>query len=161
VASLERGLDTRSEVEPLVLADEVTDVLEQLEHLLDGREIRVDVGALRVEGDAAKLRRVLSNLLSNAVKFSEPGTPIEVRARRDGAMVRVAVRDHGVGLPEWEAARVFDPFFRARSSVTNAVRGSGIGLALVRSYVRAMGGDVEVTSTPGEGSTFTISLRAA
>jgi signal transduction histidine kinase len=161
LASLERGFDTRSEVEPLLLADEVSETLEQLEHLLDGREVRVDVGALRVQGDATRLRRVLGNLLSNAVKFSESGTPIEVRARRDREMVRVAVRDHGVGLPEWEAARVFDPFFRARSSVTNAVRGSGIGLALVRSYVRAMGGDVEVASTPGEGSTFTISLRAA
>jgi signal transduction histidine kinase len=76
-------------------------------------------------------------------------------------MVRIEVVDRGIGLPDWEAARVFDPFFRARSSVANAVRGSGIGLALVRSYVRAMGGDVEVASTPGEGSTFTVSLRAA
>ena len=161
LASLERGLDARTEVEPLALADEVSGALEQLEHLLDGREVRVDVGLLRVEGDATKLRRVLGNLVSNAVKFSESGTPIEVWARRDDQMVRIEVRDRGVGLPEWEAARVFDPFFRARSSVSNAVRGSGIGLALVRSYVRAMGGDVEVVSAPGEGSTFTISLRAA
>ena len=161
LASLERGLDTRTAVEPLLLADEVGEVLEQLEHVLDGREVRVDVARLQVEADATKLRRVLGNLLSNAVKFSESGTPIEVRARRDGQMIRIEVRDRGVGLPEWEATRVFDPFFRARSSVTNAVRGSGIGLALVRSYVRAMGGDVEVASTPGEGSTFTVSLRAA
>jgi signal transduction histidine kinase len=161
VASLERGLDAQTDVEPLVLGDEVAEALEQLEHVLDGREVRVDVGQLRVEADVTKLRRVLGNLLSNAVKFSEPGTPIEVHARRDGAMVRIEVRDRGVGLSEWEAARVFDPFFRARSSVTNAVRGSGIGLALVRSYVRAMGGDVEVASAPGEGSTFTVSLRAA
>jgi signal transduction histidine kinase len=161
VASLERGLDAQTDVEPLLLSGEVAEALEQLEHVLDGREVRVDVGRLRVEADATKLRRVLANLLSNAVKFSESGTPIEVHARLDGAMVRIEVRDRGVGLPEWEAARVFDPFFRARSSVTNAVRGSGIGLALVRSYVRAMGGDVEVASTPGEGSTFTVSLRAA
>jgi hypothetical protein len=72
--------------------------------------------------------------------------------------VTLAVTDQGIGLPAWEAARVFDPFFRARSSVANAVRGSGIGLALVREYVRTMGGEVAVTSSPGRGSTFSFTL---
>jgi two-component system, OmpR family, phosphate regulon sensor histidine kinase PhoR len=95
------------------------------------------------------------------VKFSEVDTRIEIAARADDGQVHVSVTDHGIGLPAWEASRVFDPFFRARSSVANAVRGSGIGLALVREYVKTMGGDVTLDSTPGEGSTFTFTVPLA
>jgi signal transduction histidine kinase len=114
-----------------------------------------------VTGDASLLRRTLGNLLSNAVKYSDVGTAIEVRARAAGDHARVEVVDRGIGLPPWEASRVFDPFFRARSSVANAVRGSGIGLALVREYVRSMGGEVFVDSEPGAGSVFGFTLPLA
>jgi signal transduction histidine kinase len=161
LAAIERGRGKPPALQELGLHELIVQTLEQLEHLLDGRELRVAVPPVQVLADASLLRRTLGNLLSNAVKFSEVGTRIDIAAQVDEDHVRVSVTDHGIGLPEWEASMVFDPFFRARSSVANAVRGSGIGLALVREYVRAMGGEVTLDSTPGEGSTFTFTLPLA
>jgi signal transduction histidine kinase len=159
LAAIERGRGRPLQLEPIGLHEQVVQTLEQLEQVLAGRELRVAVPPVEVRADASLVRRALSNLLTNAVKFSEAGSPIEVEAARlDDRWVRVAVIDHGIGMPAWEASRVFDPFFRARTSVANAVRGSGIGLSLVREYVRAMGGEVSLESVPGEGSTFAFTL---
>jgi signal transduction histidine kinase len=161
LAAVERGRSRPPQLEPLELRDHVLDTLAQLEHVLEGRTLRVEVPSVEVHADARLLRRTLGNLLTNAVKFSAAESPIAVVAERDGDRVRIAVVDEGIGLPAWEASRVFDPFFRARTSVANAVRGTGIGLSLVREYVRAMGGEVSVESTPGEGSTFAFTLPVA
>jgi signal transduction histidine kinase len=158
LASVERGRGAAPMLEELDVHEQVVRTLEHLEHLLEGRELVVRVPSVTVVGDASLLRRSLANLLTNAVKFSDVETPIEVVATPDVTRVTLAVTDHGIGLPAWEAARVFDPFFRARSSVANAVRGSGIGLALVREYIRTMGGEVAVASSPGRGSTFSFTL---
>jgi signal transduction histidine kinase len=158
LASVERGRGAPPNLEALDLHEQVVRILEQLEHVLEDREVVVRVPPTTVLADASLLRRTVGNLLTNAVKFSGAATPIEVVGVVEGERARLSVTDHGIGLPAWEAARVFDPFFRARSSVANAVRGSGIGLALVREYVRAMGGDVAVDSEPGRGSTFSITL---
>jgi signal transduction histidine kinase len=108
--------------------------------------------------DAVLLRRTLTNLLSNAVKYSEQGTPITVRASATSEIARVEVSDQGTGLTAEEAQRAFDPFWRASSVATNNLRGTGLGLALVKEYVRVMGGDVYVESEPGRGSTFIFTL---
>jgi signal transduction histidine kinase len=161
LAAIERGRSRPPQLGPLALREHVLDTLAQLEHVLEGRELSVDIPTVEVHADASLLRRTLGNLLTNAVKFSAADSPIAVVAERDGVQVRVAVVDEGIGLPAWERSRVFDPFFRARTSVANAVRGTGIGLSLVREYVRAMGGEVSVESTPGEGSTFAFTLPVA
>jgi signal transduction histidine kinase len=161
LADLERGRSAPPTLQPVDLREHVASTLEQLEHLLAAREVTIDVPAVPVLADTTLLRRTLGNLLSNAVKYSEVGTGIGVVAEPGVDEVRVAVIDQGIGLPAWEAARVFEPFFRARSSVTNAVRGSGIGLALVREYVHSMGGEVTVDTRFGEGSTFAFTLRRA
>jgi signal transduction histidine kinase len=161
LADLERGRNAPPQLQPIDLREHVGLTVEQLEHLLAAREVRVDVPAVPVLADTTLLRRTLGNLLSNAVKYSEVGTGIDVLAETNADEVRVAVVDRGIGLPAWEASRVFEPFFRARSSVTDAVRGSGIGLALVREYVHSMGGQVTVDTTFGEGSTFAFTLRRA
>jgi signal transduction histidine kinase len=161
LADLERGRSAPPHLESIDLREHVGLTLGQLEHLLAAREVKVDVPAVPVLADTTLLRRTLGNLLSNAVKYSEVGTGIDVVAEMRPDEVRVAVVDRGIGLPDWEASRVFEPFFRARSSVTNAVRGSGIGLALVREYVQSMGGQVTVETTFGEGSTFAFTLQRA
>ena len=105
------------------------------------------------------LRRTLTNLLSNAMKYSERGTPIAVRVAADDDLgARMEVVDHGVGLSKEEAARVFDPFWRAGHGHGASMRGAGIGLALVKEYVRVMGGEVAVESEPGRGSMFVVRL---
>jgi signal transduction histidine kinase len=129
--------------------------------LLTGRPLTVDVAqGVQVIADATLLRRALWNLLSNAVKYSEAGTPIAVRAFEHDGHAWIEVIDEGVGLGPQDVANAFEPFWRAKAG-TARTRGSGIGLALVRDYVRLMGGEVGVRSRPGVGSTFFLSLPLA
>jgi signal transduction histidine kinase len=114
------------------------------------------VPPLFVDGDA--LAQVLMNLLDNAVKYSGGQKVIEVDASSSGTEVRVSVRDHGIGIAASEHKRIFEKFYRVGSGLVHDVKGSGLGLAIVSHVVKAHGGRVEVASTPGEGSTFTIVL---
>jgi signal transduction histidine kinase len=113
-----------------------------------------------VMADRALLKRIFINLFSNSVKASEAGSALTVRAHV-GEMVEVQVIDEGVGLSETELERVFDPFWRSRGSVKAAKRGAGIGLTLVREYVRTMGGHVSARSSVGQGTMFTFTLPRA
>ena len=92
------------------------------------------------------------------MKYSEPGTRIVVRGAAVGGVVRIEVADEGTGLTADEVDRAFDPFWRAARVATNSLRGTGLGLALVKEYVRVMGGDVSVHSELGRGSTFAFTL---
>ncbi len=112
--------------------------------------------------DPNRARQVLQNLLSNAVKYTRP--PGEVTVRVDfhtgspdspGAWARVSVRDTGVGIAQEDHDRIFNEFHRVPGS---AASGHGLGLAISRRLARLLGGDITVESTPGEGSTFTLSL---
>ncbi len=113
--------------------------------------------------DGFKLKQCLLNLLSNAVKFSEGGS-VTVRADRehhDGRdWLRIDVTDTGIGISQAEQARLFQPFVQADASVTRRFGGTGLGLAITREFAQMMGGDVTVRSEPGEGSTFTLLVRA-
>lgn len=161
LAALDRGRSFKVELEEVRLDELVQQSVDDAAEILGGRDVEVDAVATEVVADANLVRRVLSNLLTNAVKFSQEGAAIHVRISQEDGSARVDVEDHGIGLAPREAARVFDPFFRANPSVANAVRGSGIGLALVKEYVRTMGGGVGVRSEPGEGSTFWFTLPLA
>jgi signal transduction histidine kinase/ActR/RegA family two-component response regulator len=120
-----------------------------------------------VQGDINRLRQVLLNLLSNATKFTERGRigfaasaqPLD----HDDARVTltISVSDTGVGIPDDRLLRVFEPFTQADSSTTRRFGGTGLGLAISQHLIRLMGGTLRVTSTVGEGSTFTITLPVA
>ena len=116
---------------------------------------------LEVRADAEKLRQIVVNLLSNAVKFTDPGGHVEVSCDRDDARVRVRVRDTGIGIPADKIAAIFDPFVQVRADLTRPHEGTGLGLAISRDLARGMGGDLVAESTPGVGSTFTLTLPAA
>jgi PAS domain S-box-containing protein len=128
-----------------------------------GLALRVGDGAPSVaaRADAEKLRQILVNLLSNAVKFTDPGGRVEISCRRLDGRVRVDVRDTGIGIPPEKLEAIFDPFVQVRADLTRPHEGTGLGLAISRDLARGMGGDLTVTSTPGEGSTFTLTLPAA
>ncbi|HSO17769.1 MAG TPA: HAMP domain-containing sensor histidine kinase [Arthrobacter sp.] len=116
-----------------------------------------------VLGDEAKLRQVVGNLVGNALRYTPEGTPIElavgVRAGGDGTRESVIeVRDHGPGVPEEEAARIFERFYRADTSRTRETGGSGLGLAIVAAIVGSHSGTVRVTETVGGGATLVVSL---
>ena len=110
--------------------------------------------------DRQLLGRVVSNLLDNALKYSPEGTPCELGAAREGANLRFWVRDHGIGIEPSKVDRIFDRFYQVDSSHTRSFRGAGLGLSLVRDLLDHLGGTIEVTSVPREGSTFTVTLPA-
>ncbi|MCS7260974.1 MAG: ATP-binding protein, partial [Anaerolineae bacterium] len=111
-----------------------------------------------VQADYERIREVLTNLLSNAIKYSPAGGLIRVSGTvRDNEVV-ISVSDEGVGIPEHEQERIFEPFSRVDSSLTRQTPGAGLGLFLVKSVVEAHGGRVWVDSRLGRGSTFFFTL---
>jgi len=109
-----------------------------------------------VLADLRRFERVLDNLLSNAVKFSPAGGEVRVTVDQKGGTARVRVKDHGLGIPKDDLPELFTRYRRA--SNVAGVRGTGLGLAGSREIMRQMGGDIEVTSREGKGSTFTVTL---
>ena len=105
--------------------------------------------------------QALVNLLDNAVKYSNGRKEIDVAVSVRGDEARVAVRDHGIGIQASEQKKIFEKFYRVGSALVHDVKGSGLGLSIVQHVVKAHGGRIEVASTPGEGTTFTIVLPAA
>ena len=110
-----------------------------------------------VLGDALRIRQILVNLLTNAVKFTERGQ-VELSVARERDDIRFTVRDEGIGMTDEQLARLFQPFEQADSSTTRKHGGSGLGLTISLQLARLMGGDIDVVSVPGRGSTFTLRL---
>lgn len=115
-------------------------------------------GVPEVLCDAPRIRMVLDNILSNAVKFSSDGSRIEVDVRRKGARVAISVTDHGVGMTERDAARIFERYEQVDMSSTRLADGVGLGLYIARKIVDAHDGALRVSSKTGKGSTFTVEL---
>lgn len=107
--------------------------------------------------DAGKIRQIITNLVGNAVKFTDEGQ-VTVRVVESGDRVEVQVRDSGPGIPEDQREAVFEPFVQVDSTTTREKGGAGLGLAVSRRLARLLGGEIELDSTPGQGSTFTLWL---
>jgi signal transduction histidine kinase len=113
---------------------------------------------LTVRGDEDALLSVVGNLLTNAIRYTPAAGQVTARCRPDGAWAVVEVTDTGIGIAPEDQAHVFEKFFRAGAARQTEPRGLGLGLALVDRLVGAHGGRVELSSTPGEGSTFRVLL---
>ncbi len=111
--------------------------------------------------DPDRFMQIMANLISNAVKFSPPEGSVEVVAEEQDGLVRIAVTDHGEGIPEAFRARLFDKFAQADSSDTRKKDGSGLGLALTKSLVELHGGTLRFETELGEGTTFFVELPPA
>lgn len=123
--------------------------------LASGREIQINsTGNAIVMGDSVRLLEVVTNLIDNAARYSLSGTPIMVTIRPEEGSVIVAVTDQGPGMTREEQDRLFRPFTRGSRSGT----GSGLGLAITRSIVNAHGGNIDVVSSPGTGTTMSVSI---
>lgn len=108
-------------------------------------------------GDDVRVRQILRNLVSNALKFTDAGRVL-VRVAPDGEGIVLSVSDTGVGMDAEQTARLFTPFVQGDRTITRRFGGTGLGLAICRQLVQMMGGEIEVDSTPGQGSTFTARL---
>jgi PAS domain S-box-containing protein len=111
-----------------------------------------------VIGDPLRIRQILANILSNAVKFAETGQ-IVLDVRRAGSDILFSVSDNGIGMNPEQVANLFQPFQQADISITRKFGGTGLGLAISMNLARMMGGDIEVSSQPELGSTFTLRIH--
>jgi two-component system sensor histidine kinase SenX3 len=115
----------------------------------------VDPGTVIV-ADRRQLTSAVFNVLENAVKYSERGSSVQVRVVEDGGDVSIVVQDHGIGIPTRDLERIFERFYRVDKARSRETGGTGLGLAIVRHILRNHGGEVQVVSREGEGSTFTL-----
>lgn len=114
--------------------------------------------ALEVLADSVKLRQILLNVVGNSIKFTPPHGRIELSAALSGDRVMICVSDSGIGIPPDKIDRVFEPFFQVQAGTTRKYDGVGLGLAISRDFVQAMGGDIRIRSAPGKGCAVTIDL---
>jgi two-component system OmpR family sensor kinase len=166
-------LDQQRPVErrPVDLLTLAADAVQDARIVAPTRAIDLTVGtgaAFLVLGDEGRLRQVISNLMTNALTHTPEGSPISVRiltGQQQGnppvPCAVLEVTDHGPGLTEEQASRVFERFYRADQARDRRTGGSGLGLAIVAALVTAHGGTVGVDSTPGQGATFRITLPLA
>ncbi|MEL6892429.1 MAG: ATP-binding protein [Actinomycetota bacterium] len=158
-----------SRIESARLDDEVVDVHDVVQAALArGRTVDVDKhvrlsafdarSSILIHGDRRQLVSAVGNLVENAVKYSDPDSVVQVRTRRDDRWIEIMVADQGVGIPPRDLDRVFERFYRVDRARSRSTGGSGLGLSIVRHVVTNHGGDVQVSSTEGEGSTFVLRL---
>ncbi|MEV6562349.1 HAMP domain-containing sensor histidine kinase [Nocardia sp. NPDC051756] len=121
-------------------------------------EIETGEGTLEIVGDETRLRQVLANLLNNALTHTPPDAAVAVRLTPTADEVLLEVADTGPGLPADEADRIFERFYRTDNSRARTSGGTGLGLSIVQALVTAHGGSVDVRSTEGAGTTFTVRL---
>ncbi|MGH2554926.1 MAG: hybrid sensor histidine kinase/response regulator [Actinomycetota bacterium] len=161
IARIESGQITLS-VEPVHLGRAVTEVIDMVRPLADKADVHIfePEGDLEVQvrADRQRLKQVLLNLLSNAVKFNRHPGEVRINAGRPSAgWVRVAVSDTGIGIAEAYMSQLFKPFARLGAEGLG-IEGTGLGLALSKGLTEMMGGTLDVSTTQGVGSTFSIQL---
>jgi two-component system, OmpR family, phosphate regulon sensor histidine kinase PhoR len=163
-ARLERGKASYDFTEGR-LADVVERALDVCRFRVEKERMRlrtdIEAGLPPIRMDENAMTLVLLNLIDNAVKYAPDGKEVDVRLMRSPGGVSLSVRDHGAGIPAEELPRIFERFYRAQAARDRNVRGSGIGLALVKHIVEAHGGRLSVESRLGKGATFTVVLPAA
>ena len=161
LAKIEEG-KTEFVFEPTDLAALLRDVLSPIQERVrhDGFSIELETeGPLPlVAADRTTLAQALTNLVDNAVKYSGDARRITVGARVEGSDIAIAVKDSGIGIKKEDVPRLFERFFRAGDALTRSVKGSGLGLTLVKRIVEAHRGTIDAESEPGKGSVFTIRL---
>ena len=154
------GTAIRLEAEPADLVQMVREVIASMRCYIDDRPVDIvcDQELPRIPVDHRLLKLAVKQLLDNALKYSPTRKPVTVRINSAGDLVRLAVTDHGGGIPPNEQSRIFDRLYRS-PSVERQIPGSGLGLSIALNIVRAHNGELSVSSDPGE-TTFLISLPA-
>jgi signal transduction histidine kinase len=160
-AKLEAG-QVEFDLRPLLVADLLASMDPLVAALAHAKGIALSIqdGAspLRLIGDEERVRQILLNLVGNAIKYTPEGGWVVLTGESDGMEVAIRVRDNGPGISPEQQQQIFDPFVQVDRRLNHPQEGVGLGLAISRDLARAMGGDLHVESTPGEGSAFTLRL---
>ena len=142
----------------------LSDECRQLSPLAEQKNLNFKCQAahpIKLRGDRIKMSRVLVNLVGNAIKFTDSGQVDVLGERLSDGRPRITVRDTGIGIEPEHLSRIFDEFFQLRNPVRDRARGSGLGLSISKRLVEVMGGQLDVSSSPGQGSTFSVTLPAS
>ncbi len=153
----------------VVFQVERVDVLALVEHVIEanagfaaghGATLRLSAGAdaVDVRADSDRLNQVLTNLMSNAIKFSPPGGEVAVGIEARGGTCRIAVRDHGAGIPDHFRSRIFEKFSQAEMADARQKGGTGLGLSIVRQIMSRLGGETGFEDAPGGGTIFWVDV---
>ncbi|EMT45461.1 hybrid sensor histidine kinase/response regulator [Anoxybacillus flavithermus] len=156
-AELEKLNITYDEVNVVSIVEESVKLLQPVAEQKNVRIVNEVTDDCYVKADPARIRQILFNLLENAVKYNKENGLVTVMSTCEEEMVTIHIQDTGIGIPTEELEHIFHPFYRIKGT---SVDGSGIGLALVKQLVKAMGGTIHVCSKLGEGSNFSFSLPA-
>jgi signal transduction histidine kinase len=159
----------RYEFRPISVADFINSAVAackaQIQETGFSVETMIDPNLPPVRGDGAALKRAMQNLISNAIKYDGESRwariSAQMWARKQGNEARITVEDRGLGISSADIAHIFEPFYRGHQAIAAQIKGSGVGLSLVKQIVEAHGGRVSVKSTPGTGSVFTLHLPIA
>ncbi len=158
-----QGAERLPELATVEVDEVVREALDRCRLVAESADIRITVdppSGLLLDGDATLLVTALSNLVDNAVSYSPPGSPVSVSRRLADGFVEIAVTDRGLGIAPEHQERVFERFFRIDQARSRATGGTGLGLAIVKHVAANHGGDVQLWSRPGIGSTFTLRVPA-
>ncbi|MEZ4515355.1 MAG: ATP-binding protein [Chloroflexota bacterium] len=142
---------------------ELDNLLFDVYRQMDRMEKQVDlelaeVDQVVVSGDDDRLKQLILNLVDNAIKYTPPGGRVSLSLTKDAGWAHIQVTDTGVGIPPEDLAHIFDRFYRVDKARTRSMGGSGLGLAIAKWVAQAHGGNIQVTSTVGQGTTFTVTL---
>jgi signal transduction histidine kinase len=153
-----KGFELQGTDPAALLQDVVTSMQDRVRHEGFSIELEINKNLPMIMLDRDAVTQAITNLIDNAVKYSGGSRRVLVTASDEGASLQIAVKDLGIGIREEDLDKVFERFFRGGDELTRTVRGSGLGLALVREIVEAHHGNVRAESEPGKGSTFFIRL---
>lgn len=158
-----QAADHLNDLRDVSVDEVVTAAIESQSMAASAASITVVRGGTRggyVRGDVQVLTDAVANLVANAIAYSPEGSQVGVGVKIVDKAVEIAVTDRGIGIPEGEQARVFERFYRADQARSRRTGGTGLGLSIVKHAVQRHGGEVELWSRPGRGSTFTVRLAS-
>lgn len=160
---------TKIESQNLTLRKESKDVNRIIEGIVEKLEFEANAKEMKLETDLSPLypiqidtvlmNRVISNLIENAIKYAGRGKTVEVKTHDDAEWVYIEIKDNGTGIGPDDLAHIFDKFYRVKNDSTHAIKGSGLGLYLVKYFIELHNGVITATSQLGEGTSFIIKLK--
>ena len=145
------------------LADVAESVAEMLEMAASARSVTIESRVpttVMLEANPDRIKQLLLNLVDNAVKYNRKGGSVTMDAEKSSTLVRICVRDTGIGIPEEHASRIFERFYRIDKGRSRSIGGTGLGLSIVKHIVDLYRGNIRLISKPGKGSEFIIELPA-
>ncbi|MFH0818802.1 MAG: ATP-binding protein [Patescibacteria group bacterium] len=165
VSRIESG-HLKMDFQAVSLADVFSSVIKEMENFARANNVEIDCQICKNKSplvyiDQEKVRQVIQNLVNNAIKYTKGKQRVVLNAKKQNNMLKVWVRDHGIGVPKDQEKHMFERFFRADNAITSQTEGSGLGLYIAKKILALHKGDIWLESKEGQGSTFYFTLPLA